>query len=51
VVAIFRPFEPNAGGNFASKSTSCDCLRDYAQDVRLKGGLRILGSFGAGADF
>ena len=51
MVTIFWPFEPNTGGNLASKSTSRDCLRDYAQDVRLEGGLRILGSFGAGADF
>jgi hypothetical protein len=51
MVAILGPFEPNAGGNFTGKSAPSDCLRDYAQDVRLKGGLRILRRFGGSADF
>jgi hypothetical protein len=51
MIAILRPVEPNAGWNLASKCAPSDCLRDYAQDVRLKGGLRILRSFGAIADF
>ena len=46
MVAILGPFEPNAGRNFARKSSTSDGLRDYAQNVRLEGGLRILGGFG-----
>ena len=51
MVAILRPFELNAGGNLTGKGAPSDCLRDYAQDVRLKGGLRILRRFGGSADF
>jgi hypothetical protein len=51
MVTIFRPFQPNTGRNFAIKSAPSDCLRNYAQDVRLKGGLRILRRFGGSADF
>jgi hypothetical protein len=42
MIAILRTIEPDAGWDFASEIAPSNCPRDYAQDVRLEGGLCIL---------
>jgi hypothetical protein len=51
MIAILGPIEPNAGWDFAGNGAPSDCLRNYAQDVRLKGSMRVKRRFHAGADF